>query len=223
MRAVWWRELRELLVPALALLVAMAVIGDELPRHGLRHESLTGLGVVGAGFGLFQGLLDRARRNDGFLLHRPLSALAIHGARSLAGVTVAVAGAAAAAAAAYLAIWREARHLARARELFRSQPQFWPRIPMDWGASYSHYGAVVVDAWGAVFALGLVLAGWAVARFAASRPRIPVAVVVAGALTIGGWSLIARCPSVSLAAAVALSLAVVVASLSLLDLAGDRR
>ena len=221
MRAVWWRELRELFLPALALCVALGVIGAKLPQRGLWEGARTTIMTIGAGLGLFQGILDRHRRDDGFLLHRPISALRIHGVRSLAGVTVVVTGTLVAAMCALAQVWINERNNERMRGVLDRVGRPWSEdSPFTWGA---RYGNIVIDAWGASFGIALLFGGWALLRFAASRRRVPVAVFAAVAPAWGGWSLIARCPTVPYAAVMAMTLVVVVASLTLLDLSGDRR
>ena len=86
MRAVWWREVRELLLPGLGAVLALAALGGDWAIRWQRADSVSLFGVVGAGLGLFHGLLDRRRRDDGFLLHRPIPALGLHGMRALAGL-----------------------------------------------------------------------------------------------------------------------------------------
>ncbi len=222
MRAIWWRELRELLIVGLAAIVAMAVVGSQLPEEGLREESMMALAMIGGGVGLFQGLLDRRRRDDGFLLHRPIGTLRIHVARSLAGATICAVGVVAAAASSLVDVWLAERQAERMRAARVGYAWFGP--PRDWGASNAGYfGGVILDARGVWLGLSLLLGGWALVRFAASRRRVATAMLVAAALSFGGWSLIARCPSVSFAGAAAMVLVVVLSSLSVLDLAGDRR
>ncbi len=217
MRAVWWREQRELLVPALAVCVAMAFLGAEFARDGIREEGLAILGLIGGGFGLFQGLLDRARKADGFLLHRPLSALRIHVARSFAGFTALAFGVAAAVGGGAWWTWREA---VRAREAGDGHRGF------VWSAGYSDPWRgphLDFDAGSLALAVGILVAGYVVARFATSRRRIPVAIFAAAALGIAGWSLVARFPDVGGAAVAAVAFASVVFASLLLDLAGERR
>ena len=217
MRAVWWREQRELLVPALAVCVAMAFLGAEVVRYGIREEFLTILGLIGGGFGLFQGLLDRARRSDGFLLHRPLSALRIHLARSLAGFTTLYVGVAAAVAGGAWWHWRETVRVREQGDAYRGilansiASPFWPNRGLEFGAE------------GVPFALACLVSGYVVVRYSTSRRRIPVAIFVAFALAIAGWSLAARCPDLGSAATTAIAFSGVVFTLLILDLAGARR
>ena len=221
MRVIWWRELRELFLPALALCVVLGVIGAQLPQRGLWDGARATIMVTGAGLGLFQGLLDRARRDDGFLLHRPIGAARIHGARSLAGGTVLLFGPIVAAVCALVQVWLDERRNERMRGIFARLGRPWSEdSPFTWGAYYRN---IVVDASGAMLGIALLIVGWAIMRFAASRRRIPAAVFVAVAFAWGGWSLIARCTTVPMAAFTALALAVAVATLSHLDLMGGRR
>lgn len=223
MRAVWWRELRELFVPALAVWVALGIIGMEFPARGLRHEAMTIIACIGGGLGVFQGLLDRRRRDDGFLLHRPIGALGIHGARSLAGASLLGVGALVAAIAGLVEAWRVASLAERMRETYARAGKSWGFRPSDWGVVEAPYGSVVLDASGALLGVALLFGGWAIVRYAVARRRIHNGILVAGALAVGGWSLVARCPTVPLAAVVAIALVAVIVSLSVPDLAGDRR
>lgn len=59
----------------------------------------------GAAVGVAQGLLDRRRRDDPFLLHRPVSAVRIHAERGAAGLALAAALALVAVLAARAAPW----------------------------------------------------------------------------------------------------------------------
>jgi hypothetical protein len=215
MRAVWWREQRELLVPALAVLVAMAFLGAEFARDGIREEGLAILGLIGGGFGLFQGLLDRARRTDGFLLHRPIFAMRIHVARSFAGVTTLAFGVAAAVAGGAWWHWRE--HI-RAREQGYDRVIYTGSMPLDWFSRRLGFGLGAV-----ALALACLVGGYVVVRYSTSRRRIPVAIFAAFALGIAGWSLVARCSDLGAAAGTAIAFAGVVFTLLMLDLAGDRR
>jgi len=223
MRAVWWREQRELLVPALAVCVAMALLGAEFARDGIREDGLAILGLIGGGFGLFQGLLDRARKADGFLLHRPLSVLRVHVARSFAGFAALAFGVASAVGGGAWWTWREA---VRAQEAGGGdRGSVWSRGTSDpWRYSDPWRGPrLEFDAGGLALAVGILVAGYVVARFATSRRRIPVAVFAVAALGIAGWSLVARFPDVGAAAVAAVAFACVVFAWLLLDLAGERR
>lgn len=217
MRAVWWREMRELLVPTLAVSVAMAFLGADFARVGIREDFLAHLGLIGGGFGLFQGLLDRARRGDGFLLHRPISSLRVHLARSLAGLATLCVGVAAAVAGGAWWHWRETARAREQGDLHRGffagsmPPDYWFSRRIEFGIG------------GVALALACLVGGYVVVRYATSRRRIPVAIFTVFALAIAGWSLAARCPDLGAAATTAAAFSGVVFTLLILDLAGARR
>jgi hypothetical protein len=223
MRAVWWRETRELLVAATAVWAALVLIGALLPSTGLPYFLMVEVAALGGVIGLSQGLLDRRRRIDGFLLHRPIGGLALHVARSLSGITILLVGAFIAALSGLIDVRLAEARAERTRDILARVGRPWFEPQRDWGASRTYLGSVVLDVWGALFALVLLLGGWAVVRYATSRRRLPVAMFAIGALPIAGWSLVARCSTIPFAVVAASAFVLVVTSLSVLDLAGDRR
>jgi hypothetical protein len=207
-----WRELRELSIPALAVVVVMACLGAD--RGGALYQPLGAMlayvGLVGGGFGLFHGLLDRRRRDDGFLLHRPSSALAIHAARTLVGLGVVLGGA--------LAAWgaHTVHVLVAEAETRRWQARLGDLAILD----------VRVDPWPLSTALlvGALAGGaWAVARYAVSRRDVRIATFAAVALPVGLWSILARSETVAVAVGGATAITLALATLQVLDLAGARR
>ena len=86
MRAVYWKELRELAILGLFLLTGAALLA--VSSRGRLEDFFRAALIAGLLAGVLQGVLDRGSRDDLFLLHRPLSALRLHFARTLAGTTV---------------------------------------------------------------------------------------------------------------------------------------
>jgi hypothetical protein len=87
MRAVWWKELRELLAPVIVLGVLGGIYAADA-HWGLSSGDLLDLALVGGiALGVAHGVLDRVHRDDQFLLHRPVSLMRLHGGRALAGAT----------------------------------------------------------------------------------------------------------------------------------------
>ncbi len=85
MRAVFWKEFRELGFVALLLAIAFSIGHAEArPARWLPVAFAGGL-LVGAA----HALLDRVQRRDSFYRHRPLSSLRFHVARSAVGVIAA--------------------------------------------------------------------------------------------------------------------------------------
>lgn len=213
MRAVWWREVRELLLPGLGAGAALWALGGDWAVRTQRADSVALFGVVGGGFGLFQGLLDRRRRDDGFLLHRPASALRIHAARGLAGLTWLLVGALAFAGG-----------LVYERQRWASSPSAYMTYD-DYPYSPS-FGAGPMDAppAGLFVLFGLVtVAAWGAARFGVARRRPVLAVLTTGIAVLGTWSFVARTPDVPSAVAVTGLAAMAWITWGLLDLAGARR
>jgi hypothetical protein len=91
MRAVLWKELRELSPGALVAL-ALAVAFGLMMGHNVHREIVviltTLLGLQACVFAAWQALLDQFAARDEFLMHRPVSAVRIHVARGVAGLVV---------------------------------------------------------------------------------------------------------------------------------------
>jgi len=91
MRAVFWKELRELSPGALATLALSVVFGvmlGQMTHHEVVVILTTALGFQACVLGAWQAFLDRLAASDEFLMHRPVSAVRIHVARGLAGLAV---------------------------------------------------------------------------------------------------------------------------------------
>lgn len=218
MRAVWWRELRELLLPGLGAVLALAALGDDWAIRWQRADRVALFGVVGAGLGLFHGLLDRRRRDDGFLLHRPVPALGLHGMRALAGLTWLLLGAVGfAAGLAYeRSRWPDRAYGHVTENMYADILVL--RTADGGGASIMELSAGVLALFAAVTA-----AGWAAAKFGVARRRPAVAVLVTGIAVLGTWSFVARAADVPTAAAIAAAAFVAWGVWGLWDLAGERR
>lgn len=220
MRAIWWRELRELGVVAVIAAVFGAVIGVDIASDLFEDEHLIRLGLLGAGVGLLQGLLDRVRRADGFLLHRPVPTMRIHLARTLAAGTVLAGAIGAMVAAGAWWTWRE--HVAADRIGRTAYGLFGEAGPLASGYPL-RFGALDFDETGVLLGLGFLLGGYALARFAASRRSVRAALVTAGACGIAAWSLVARFETGRGMAIASGACAVLFLTWLHLDLAGDRR
>lgn len=217
MRAIWWRELRELIVPLTAVVVAMWLIAVDIVRDMLEVEHLGMLAAVGGGFGFFQGVLDRARRRDVFLLHRPVSTIRIHAARTLAGLTALAVGALSAIAGGAWWIWNERLESARRGE--RPGGLF----ALDAWHHRWNLGRIDFDVAGVALAVMLLVGGYVITRFSASRRSILAGMFLAATFAVAGWSLVARFSTIGAMAVAAAAVTLVVGTLHALDLVGDRR
>ena len=151
MRPTYLRELSELALFGVPLLVGASIAAWEFTGiWGHMEEMLATALIAGGALGIVQGVLDRIRREDHFFLHRPRSAVKLHLARSLAGLTVAVV---AWAAFAGLFEW-----FTRIREAdFQSRPSI-PGI-VDWSRAWFHMS------WGhALLLLAAMLLPWILMR-----------------------------------------------------------
>lgn len=209
MKPVFVRELKELspaLMPVLAFgVIAGASFAGELPAQ--LGEILAVSCIGGVFLGCFHGGLDRWRRSDLFALHRPITAVRMEAARTLAGVTVALLGIPALVVAHR---YSTLSHIARDRSLralgivFESRP-------------WDHLGVVEI-----ALLAGFVLAAWAVTRFAVGAVRVRWALPALVVVPLVCWSLLTR-TGVAAAICVTLGLAVIFSFGGALCLAGDRR
>ena len=156
MRAIFWKELRELGIAAIVVAVLGVLVGlapkssslfgmGVLPLHG-------GLGVL---VGAWQAFLDRRATGDAFLLHRPLAAWRLHAARAAAGLAVVLVVSLASLAVTLYVPWR------RALETFGPlrDPKPFPRW-IDFTPGI------------AAFAVAFAAATWAATRFGASQAGV---------------------------------------------------
>lgn len=207
MKPVFIRELKEL-SPALALILFGAVICGVVFTGPLSREFddlLVFPIVAGAGLGLAQGLLDRWRRADLFALHRPVPTLRMEAARSLAGVTVLLAGAAALVLAHRVSTVVELADFAWMEGLgFYLPPE--------------HLGANEV-----ALLTAFLLVAWAVTRFSAGAIRAAWALPALGLVPLAAWSLLSHAGSFAAATGGARALAALASLGSVLSIAGDRR
>ncbi len=85
MRAIFWKEFKELSLVGLPLTVLAVPTGWAIGVLRIGDELLVALLVGAAVLGIVQGLLDRMRIGDTFLYHRPVARHRIALARTLAG------------------------------------------------------------------------------------------------------------------------------------------
>lgn len=91
MRAVYWKELRELALVGIPLAIGAAFTGWEYSSTPGNVDQLLSLVILGGlALGITHGLLDRKRRDDLFLRHRPLPRWRLEAVRTAAGATVVV-------------------------------------------------------------------------------------------------------------------------------------
>jgi hypothetical protein len=91
MRAVLWKELRELspcTLVTLAFAVVFGLLMGKMAHREVVDALTTMLGVQACILGAGQALLDQFASRDEFLMHRPVSAVRIHVARGLAGLAI---------------------------------------------------------------------------------------------------------------------------------------
>lgn len=224
MRPVYIRELKELAVPGLLLVVAGAITGAAATGPlSYQFEDLLVFPIVGGvGLGCLHGVLDRLRRGDLFALHRPVSAARMEIARTSAGLSVVVASFGALVVCHRIATAVELADLDRLRVAVDAWKAANPGI-REVGRVTHIDPSRVPDHLALREALllgGFLLAGWAIARFAAGsvRPRWAPAALVA--LPLGAWSFVAQ---TDFAAGIVFALAALFAFGSWLCLAGDRR
>lgn len=208
MKPIYVRELKEL-SPAFALALACAVVAGTEFTGPLSRQLDDMLAMAAAGgfvIGLVQGVLDRWRRADLFALHRPVPAASMEAARTLAGATAVLLALAALVVAHRQATLAELADLAR-------RPRF-----VVFGEPPEHLGAAEVAFLGC-----LLLATWAVARFAVGAVRMRWAIPALIVLPFAMWSLLSHAATLFAATGFALLLAALFAWGSGLCLAGDRR
>ena len=95
-----WKEMSDLAPTALVVTVAGAAVEYSVADHSVHPLPSLALLCAGLGcaMGIAQGFLDRRRRDDAFLLHRPMSAARLHAVRGIAGAACAAVAAAVAGA-----------------------------------------------------------------------------------------------------------------------------
>ncbi len=208
MRPAYLRELKEL-SPVIVLLVATGILAAaNLTGPMVRQfdDMLVFPICAGLGLGILQGLLDRWRRDDLFSLHRPVAAVRMETARTLAGATAILVGALAFVVTHRLATLVELADRERFSQL------------LVIGDEPEHLGARAIG-----LLTSLFFAAWAVARFAAGLARIRWVLPALVLLPLAAWSLLSRVGSMPAASVAALLLATLFALGSGLVLAGDRR
>jgi len=208
MKPVFARELKEL-APVSVLVLAFAVIAGSSFAGPLsrQFDDILAVSCVGAVMlGCFQGGLDRWRRADLFALHRPVPALRMEAARTLAGVTIAGLGIVA------LAVAHRISTLSHVADMQATRSY----VVVDLG-SFDLLGAREI-----ALLSGFVLAAWAATRFAVGAVRIRWAIPALVAVTVVSWSFLSR-TSIAATIGLALGLAVLFSAGGALCLAGDRR
>lgn len=175
MRAIFWREFRELLLPAIPFAgFAVLYAGELLTAYRVYEELLLLVFLGGAAVGLLQGLLDRLRERDAFLLHRPIPRAAIHAARTLAGF----------AAVALPVLLGMASLKLWPPPAWHGNPAFRP----SWGEPPLHRP----DALMVSISLLVALASFALVRFAVAIPRIVPAMAATFLLPLAAGALLSR-------------------------------
>src|SRR5687767_13066628 len=155
MRAIFWKEWRELRVAAFAVALLAAIVGSVLKqnRDAAMHMIVL-FAFLGLPLGAYQGFLDRRATQDAFLLHRPLSFTRLHAARTLAGAASLAFVAAVGLAVMFLVPWR--RGVAGLEILVDP-------------VTYPHWSDVTPGR--VAFAVAACAATWAAARLGASARR----------------------------------------------------
>ncbi|MFI5402370.1 MAG: hypothetical protein ACHQ1G_05485 [Planctomycetota bacterium] len=210
MRPVYVRELKEL-SPALALALICVVLAGVNSTGPLSVQLDEILAVAAAGaivLGLVQGVFDRWRRADLFALHRPVSAARMEVARTLAGATAVLLAIVALGVAHRLATLSELARVARMRGMGISTA----------GRMYDHLGVAEI-----AFLAGVLLAAWAVVRFAVGAARARWAVPALIVLPFAAWALLSHAATLAAATVLASLLAALFSLGSGLSIAGDRR
>jgi hypothetical protein len=212
MMPIYVRELKEL-APVLAIALTCAVLAGVNftgPLSRQFDDILVPTAVGAFVLGMVQGVLDRWRRGDPFALHRPIAAARMEAARTLAGGTTVFVTLLAVVIAHRLATIAEIAEEARMRSMGFTLLGAWR--PKE------HLGGAEIALTG-----GLLLAAWAVTRFAVGAARIRWAVPALIVLPAASWSLLARTATLPGTMALLLALALLFSLGSGLCLAGDRR
>ncbi len=211
MKPAFVREMKEL-SPALVVLLAAAVIAANIFTGPLFREFDDMLAfpiVAGLALGVVHAMLDRWRRGDLFALHRPIPAARMEAARSLAGVAVMALG---------LLVFVVAHRIATLVEIADRARMDGMGIRIVRDMPPEHVGAREI-----ALLASLLLAAWAVARFAAGAVRVRWALPALVAVPLVYWSLLARTGSFAAATGLAILLAALFSIGGGLCLAGDRR
>ena len=205
MRTVCWKELRELAVVSLPLLVGVGIAAVEFAGlYPRTWDARSAAAIAGIAVGVAHGLLDRLRRDDLFLRHRPVSSLRLEASRTLAGLITCVLPVVALSLLLRFITW------VRLDEIMR----------------FTGYGQSMPEP----FALGLVetlrLAGivagtWALVRLVIGTRSLTVGFVLFVLLPWAALSVVFRAPSFALATPLLLGLGAVCCLVHVLTLAGD--
>ncbi|MHC4161802.1 MAG: hypothetical protein ACYSUM_06695 [Planctomycetota bacterium] len=201
MKAVYWKELRELAAVWIILLVWAVIFAfDYGGWHSVLGRVLSLAIIGGIVTGAVQGLLDRWRRNDLFLAHRPLSPLRLQLARTLAGVTAWLAP-----ALVFLLLFRVAAPSPFEGPFGRIVEPYLP----NWTES--------------LFLLGAMAASWALFRLIVGTRRLPAVLGLALVLPATLLAFWMRTSTLAAALGVSLVVALLCTTTTVLGLAGARR
>jgi len=202
MKAVYWKELRELAAVWIILLVWAVIFAlDYAGWHKDLEEILSLATIAGIVTGAVHGLLDRYRRNDLFLAHRPLSALRLQFARTLAGVTAWLVP-----ALVFLLLFRVA---APSPHYVRRLGRF---VEPD-----------LLSGSESLFLLGATAACWALLRLIVGTRRLPAVLGLVFILPVAMLVFSMRTSTLTAAFAVSLVIALVCTTTTVLGLAVGRR
>ena len=201
MRAVYWKELRELAAVWIILLVWAVIFAlDYAGWHSVFDKILSLAMVGGIATGAVQGLLDRYRRNDLFLAHRPLSSLRLQLARTLAGVTAWLVP-----ALVFLLVFR----LDAPPPFASRQGRIIEPYLLGWSES--------------LFLLGVMMVCWALFRLIVGTRRLPAVLVLVFLLPVVTFAVVLRTSTLPAAFGVSLAIALVCTTATVLGLANARR
>jgi hypothetical protein len=210
MKPVFVRELKEL-SPALVPVLALAVIAGASFAGPLSAEfdDILGVSCVGAVLlGCFQGGLDRWRRGDLFALHRPIAAVRMEAARTLAGLAASF-------------VWIVALVIShRVSTLVKIEDM---RAMGRYPGAAQWFGAEPLGVPEVALLAAFALAAWAVTRFAVGAVRVRWALPALIVLPFICWSFLSRTETFAAATGSALAMAVLFSFGGGLCLAGDRR
>jgi len=212
MRPIFWRELKELALPAVIAVLAAVPAAASMSSRADPEELIAFCAIAGALLGVVQGLLDRLRRSDRFVLHRPLAAGRLQAARTFAGLAHLLLVLFAYLAAHRIAVAYEIARQARFRDRFGVVIDMMNRSPPR-----------NLEASQILLLAGFLLAGWAVVRACVGCARwgwIPVLVAALGLMLLA-WT--ARFSSMTGAGLFLLGTAALFSAGGWLFLVGDRR
>jgi len=201
MKAIYWKELRELAAVWIILLVSAVIFSlNYAGWHAVLDKILSLATLGGVVTGAVHGLLDRYRRNDLFLAHRPLSPLRLQLARTLAGVTTWLVP-----ALVFLLVFRVAAPAAVETRFGRLIEPYL----LSWSES--------------LLLLGAMAASWALFRLIVGTRRLPAVLTLVFVLPVVTFAVVLRTSTLPAAFGVSLAIALVCTTTTVLGLANARR